>query len=149
MVRCTIPAMVRGWVFALAACSGAPKQTPPPPVVIDAGVDTVPDPERMNMVTSSVVVEACPDAKKLASAQARKEIAELVGPCTKVHGGAAHFSATLMPDGSIRLASPTGDDPAGEGMVPTCVVQNAKQLKHKLTLTAPCRFDVALNERSE
>jgi hypothetical protein len=139
-----------GWVFVLAACSGAPKQPdpPPPPPPIDAAIDAEPEPALTNLVTSSVVVEACPDAKKLASAQARKEIAELVGPCTRVPGGAAHFSATLMPSGAIQLGSPTGGNP-DEGVVPTCVVQTARQLKHKLSLASPCRFDVKLNERSD
>ncbi len=150
MAQCTIRAMAHGWILVLAACSGTPKPPPPkpPPPAIDAGVDAA-EPDRMSLVTSSVVVEACADAKKLASKQASKVIAELVGPCEKVPGGAAHFSATLMPDGSIQLGSPTGEDPEGEGLVPTCVVQSAKQLKHKLRLTSPCRFDVKLNERSE
>ena len=49
------------------------------------------------MVTSMVIVDACPDSKKLDSKLATREIDELVGPCKKVPGGAAHFSATLQP----------------------------------------------------
>jgi len=126
----------RRWLFVLAACSGSPKQAEPSP-----------EQAHLNLVTSSVVVEACPDSKKLSSKRASREIEELVGPCTRVPGGAAHFSATLMPGGRVELASPTGDP--DDGVVPTCVVQNAKQLKHKLALTNPCRFEVRLNERRE
>lgn len=139
--------MVRGWLLVVAACSGAPRQPDPKPAPSDAAVDAA-EPDRMDLVTSSVVVEACPDARKLATKQASKEIAELVGPCTRVPGGAAHFSATLLPDGSIHLGSPTGSK-SEDGVVPTCVVQHARQLKHKLALAKPCRFDVRLSERSE
>ncbi|HEY5935172.1 MAG TPA: hypothetical protein VIU61_11070 [Kofleriaceae bacterium] len=140
--------MVRGWLLVVAACSGTPKQPDLRPAPRDAAVDAEPEPDRLNLVSSSVVVEACPDARKLASKQASKEIAELVGPCTRVPGGAAHFSATLQPDGTIHLGSPTGSNPE-DGVVPTCVVQHARQLKHKLALTKPCRFDVRLSERNE
>lgn len=98
------------------------------------------------MVTSFVVIEGCPEAKRMSTQQATKEIEELVGPCTKVPGGAAHFSATLLPGGRVELASPSGD-PA-EGIVPTCMVQTQMQLRHKVKLTKPCRFDVKLEERT-
>ncbi len=92
-----------------------------------------------------VIVEACPDSKLLDTKLANREIDELVGPCKKVPGGAAHFSATLLPGGRVELASPAGDPT--EGVVPTCLVQNARQLKHKLKLTKPCKFDVKLEQR--
>jgi hypothetical protein len=81
----------------------------------------------------------------VSSVRAGKEIEELVGPCIRVPGGAAHFAATLMPGGRVELASPTGDP--GGGMVPTCAVQTARQLKHRIKLSAPCKFDVKLEER--
>jgi hypothetical protein len=34
-----------------------------------------------------------------------------------------------------------------EGVVPTCVMQNATQLKHKLKLVKACKFDVKLEQR--
>ena len=92
-----------------------------------------------------VIVEACPDSKRLDTKLANREIDELVGPCKKVPGGAAHFSATLLPGGRVELASPSGDPAAG--VVPTCVLQNATQLKHKLRLARACKFDVKLEER--
>ena len=98
-----------------------------------------------SMVTSSVVLDACPDSPRMSAKQAAREIDELVGPCTTIPGGAAHFAAILLPDGRIELASPTGD-PA-EGVVPTCVVQTAAQLRHKLKLKGACKFDVKLEER--
>lgn len=103
-------------------------------------------PPGVSMVSSSVVVEACPDSPKMNSKQAAREIEELVGPCTKVPGGAAHFSATLLPGGRVELASPSGDPAAG--VVPTCLVQTLGQLKHKVQLTSPCKFDVKLEERA-
>lgn len=107
-----------------------------------------PPPENaINMVTSVVVVEACPEAKTINTAQATREIEELVGPCKEVPGGAAHFSATLMPQGRVELASPTGDPDMG--VVPTCIMQKANQLKHKLKLKHPCKFDVKLEQRGD
>lgn len=99
----------------------------------------------ISLVTSFVVIEQCPDSRRLDPKQANREIDELVGPCKTVPGGAAHFSATLIPGGRVELASPAGD-PA-EGVVPTCLLQNQGQLKHKLRLTQRCKFDVKLEER--
>jgi len=99
------------------------------------------------MVTSFVMVEACPESKKIDTKIATKEIDELVGPCKNVPTGAAHFSATLEPDGTVELASPTGDQTMG--VVPTCLLQNKKQLKHKLKLRQSCKFDVKLEQRGE
>lgn len=99
----------------------------------------------MSMVTSMVVVDACPASQKIDRRAATHEIEALVGPCQKVPGGAAHFSATLMPGGAVELASPTGD-PA-TGVVPTCVLETKAAFRHKLKLAQPCRFDVKLEER--
>jgi hypothetical protein len=99
----------------------------------------------MSMVTSAVVVAACPDSAKIDTKLASREIEELVSPCAKVPGGTAHFSATLVPGGRVELGSPAGDPT--EGVVPTCLVQNQAQLKHRIRLRSPCRFDVKLEER--
>jgi hypothetical protein len=112
---------------------GATAQPPPPP------------PPTVSMVTSMVIIEACPDSKHFSAVRARQEIEELVGPCTKVPGGGAHFAATLRPDGSVELTSPSGDPKTG--IVPTCLLQTRAQLRHKLRLTKPCMFDVKLEER--
>jgi hypothetical protein len=101
----------------------------------------------VSLVTSMVMIDGCPGSKQLNSKRATTEIEELVGPCTKVPGGAAHFSATLLPDGRVELASPSGDP--SEGIVPTCLVQTQAQLRHKLKLAKPCKFDVKLEQRSE
>jgi hypothetical protein len=34
-----------------------------------------------------------------------------------------------------------------EGMVPTCVVQSAAQIRHRLKLTYACKFEVKLEQR--
>jgi hypothetical protein len=108
-------------------------------------VDPASTPPAISLVTSAVVMDACPDQKRISNRQATREIEELVGPCKKVPGGAAHFSATLLPGGRVELASPSGD--RDEGVVPTCVFQQANQLRHRLRLTKPCKFDVKLEER--
>jgi hypothetical protein len=110
-----------------------PKPTAPPP-----------DPA-ISLVTSMVIVDACPDSKKLDTKLATKEIEELVGPCKKVPGGAAHFAATLLPDGRVELAAPSGD--VSDGVVPTCLLQKQSQLKHKIRLKTACKFDVRLEQR--
>jgi hypothetical protein len=139
-----------GPAAVLVACltaigCGTPARPPPKPKPKPAPVA---EPERpMSMVTSAVIVDACPDWKRIDPARAGKEIEELVGPCSKVPGGAAHFSATLEPGGRVELASPSGDP--GAGTVPTCVVQTARQLKHRIRLRSPCKFDVKLEERRD
>ena len=121
-------------LVALIACGPTPREPP-----------AAPADDPISLVTSMVVVEACPDSRKLDTREATREIEELVGPCKKVPGGRAHFAATLLPGGSIELASPSGDP--NEGMVPTCVVQNAGQIRHRLKLTNACKFDVKLEQR--
>lgn len=103
-----------------------------------------PEPLPVSIVSSTVVVAACPDAKRMNARQAQREIRDLVQPCSKVPGGAAHFSATLLPNGRISLASPEGDKT--EGVVPTCVLTNP--LVHHVRLSAACKLDVALEERT-
>jgi hypothetical protein len=120
-----------------AASTGTPLPPPPPDAANEHAI---------SLVTSVVVVDACPDYRKLDSKSARREIDELVGPCKTVPGGAAHFSATLLPGGRVELAAPTGEDPS-EGVVPTCLLQQHNQLKHKLRISSPCRFDVKLEQR--
>lgn len=105
-----------------------PATEPPPPVSI---------------VNSTVVVADCPDAQRMNARQAQREIRDLVQPCSKVPGGAAHFSATLLPNGRIKLASPAGD--RTEGVVPTCVLTNP--LVHHVRLSSACKLDVELEER--
>jgi hypothetical protein len=124
---------VRWQVVALIVGCGGPRPAP-----------DVASP--VSMVTSAVVMDACPDAARINTKRASKEIEELVSPCTKVPGGAAHFSATLLPGGRVELGSPTGD-PA-EGVVPTCLVQSQAQLKHRIKLRSACRFDVKLEEHT-
>jgi hypothetical protein len=134
---------VRGiLVFAAVLGCGQPAQREPEK---PTPVEPPPPVEPISLITSMVVVEECPDSKRIDTKLANREIDELVGPCKKVPGGAAHFSATLLPGGRVELASPSGD-PA-EGVVPTCLVQQLAQLKHKLKLTKPCKFDVKLEQR--
>jgi hypothetical protein len=133
---------VRGILFAVVLVGCGAKNAPTDPKPSD------PPPEpAVSMVTSFVMVEACPESKRIDTRQATREIDELVGPCKKVPTGTAHFSATLLPGGRVELASPSGDPT--EGVVPTCLLQNARQLKHKLHLTRACKFDVKLEQRGQ
>jgi hypothetical protein len=131
--------------LAVLACFAMGSCTPKPPPAKPPVTPEEPPGRQRSMVTSFVVVNECPDSPKMSSKQAAKEIDELVGPCTSVPGGGAHFSAILLPDGRVELASPAGDPSAG--VVPTCVVQTATQLRHKVKLKSPCKFDVKLEER--
>lgn len=98
----------------------------------------------VGLVSSEVVVKSCPDARRINASTAQATIRRLVGPCSGVPGGAAHFSAILMPGSRIELASPEGDH--AEGVVPTCALKN--QLRHGLALAKPCMLDVRLEERT-
>jgi hypothetical protein len=119
---------------AAVGCGGKGAEAP-------EDADDAPD---LTFVNSTVVVGSCPDASKGMNAKAASAaIRKLVAPCSKVPGGGAHFSATLMPGGRITLASPEGD--AADGVVPTCVLSN--QLEHRVMLKNPCKLDVRLEER--
>ena len=130
-------------VGVLAGCWGGSQPAPVEPTKLPPA-EEAPDPE-ISLVTSMVVFDACPDSKRIDTRQATREIEELVGPCKKVPGGAAHFAAILMPGGEVDLAAPSGD--MTEGVVPTCLLQQKKQLRHKLKLTKACKFDVKLEQR--
>ena len=127
--------VISGLMFVADGCGGS---KPPPPA--DVPADSGPD---IGIVNSTVVIDSCPDAKTINQKNARAAIGNLVSPCSQVPGGAAHFSATLMPGGRIVLASPSGD--TADGVVPTCVL--SKQLTHRVLLKKPCKFDVQLEER--
>ncbi len=121
--------------LSMLAPLGCSKPEPVAPVE-DQGPD-------IGIVDATVVIDSCPDAKSMNAKAANAAIRRLVEPCSKIPGGGAHFSTTLMPGGRIMLASPSGD-PA-EGVVPTCVLSN--QLTHRVLLKKPCKFDVRLEER--
>lgn len=126
-------------ILGIAACGPQAPATGPEPA---HAKEPVPAP--IGLMNASVVLGTCPDGPRMDSRSANVAIQKLVEPCSKVPGGAAHFSATLLPGGRIELASPSGD--TAEGMVPTCVLQN--QLRHRVLLRKPCEFDVTLEERA-
>jgi hypothetical protein len=128
--------------LAAAACATrhAPVAAPPESAPAPPAADPGPPPKAASLVNAVVVVGACPDAAKMDARRAEQAIRKLVGSCPEVPGGRAHFSATLLPNGKIELASPEGN-PA-EGVVPTCVLQHL--LVHQVALGSPCKFDVAL-----
>ncbi len=124
--------------LGLGACSGAKVE----PATEEAVVDDVPK-SVTSLVNASSVVSACPDNKRMNARAAANAIDHLIEPCASVPGGKAHFSATLLPGGKIKLAAPDGN-PA-DGVVPTCVLGGG--LHHKVKLMSPCTFDVQLEER--
>lgn len=126
--------------LVVLACAGKPA---PPPEQADSAGSAEP-PAMATGVNATVIVGKCPDVARINVRTAQDAIQKLVGPCAKVPGGSAHFSATLLPGGKIDLASPEGD-PA-EGVVPTCVLQN--RLVHRVPLKNACALDVQLDERT-
>lgn len=128
-------------ILVIAACGPQAPAAGPEPA---KDQEPVPVSAPIGLMNASVVLGSCPDGPRMDSRSANVAIQKLVEPCSKVPGGAAHFSATLLPGGRIELASPSGDTDAG--MVPTCVLQN--QLRHRVLLRRPCEFDVTLEERA-
>ncbi|AKT43924.1 hypothetical protein [Chondromyces crocatus] len=122
-------------LLMLASCKKAKPAEPPKP----------PEPTAppLALVSASVVATSCPQVTQYNARAAENAIRKLVEPCTQIPGGAAHFTATMLPGGQIQLASKEGD-PVG-GTVPTCVVKN--QLTHKIFLRKACVFQVELEER--
>ncbi|MBI5532338.1 MAG: hypothetical protein HY898_06470 [Deltaproteobacteria bacterium] len=129
-------------VFLLGACKSPPAASPDPQATASPTASGAPE-SPVSMVETAVVLGQCPDSATMNTKAARDAIRKLVDPCAGVPGGSAHFAATLMPDGRIELAAPSGD-PA-EGVVPTCVLKN--KLAHKVMLHHGCKFDVKLEER--
>ena len=118
--------MVLRGCWRLAGARRQPAPTPRPPSRYRRRAE----PE-ISLVTSVVVVEACPDSKKHRYQAGEPRDRELVGPCKKVPGGAAHFAATLHA-GWTRSSSHHRRVITTEGIVPTCLLQKRRQLKHKL-----------------
>ena len=107
-----------------------------------SGTDARPSGHPINVVSSTVVLESCPDAHRMNSKLADDALQKLVDSCGSLLGGAAHFMAILVPGGRIELTAPNGD-PAS-GVVPTCVLEH--QLLHRVSLQSPCKFDVRLDQ---
>jgi len=72
---------------------------------------------------------------------AQKTMRQLVEACNEVPGGTAQFTATLLVDGRIELATNDG----GTGTVPICVLRH--ELKHKVVVKKPCIMQVKMSER--
>jgi hypothetical protein len=141
--RCSVFAFGVIWAGCRAQQPPSAPEAPPPATAPASPAGAAPA-QDVSFVSSSVVVNACPDARKMSGRAAREAIRRLVDPCAKVPGGSAHFSATFRPDGTISLAGPRGAP--DDGVVPTCVVRY--QLRHRVVLRRPCRFDVQLVERT-
>lgn len=120
----------------LCACSSQPPPGPAQP--------EEPAAPPLSLMNATVIAKTCPDVTRTNARAAESAIKKLVEPCTKIPGGDAHFTATMLPGGRIVLGSPDGDPT--EGTVPTCVVKN--QLTHKIQLRKPCEYRVYLEERS-
>lgn len=128
---------------ALAALSALPGCGAPPPPQ-EPAEPSEPPPPPIALMNATVVVESCPNVTKYNARMAENAIRKMIEPCTKVPGGAARFTATMVPGGNIKLASPSGD--VSEGVVPTCVVTN--ELTHKVLLRKPCVFRIELEDRT-
>ncbi|HSN97189.1 MAG TPA: hypothetical protein VLS89_02790 [Candidatus Nanopelagicales bacterium] len=123
-------------LLGLASCSS----TPPP---AEPAKPAEPEPAPIALVNATVLATTCPQVTQYNARMAENAIRKLVEPCTKIPGGGARFTATMLPGGKIELGSPEGDPT--EGVVPMCVVKN--QLTHKIFLKKACVFRVELEER--
>ena len=135
-------------VAVVAGCwtgSSAPVEKPPEGSGSAVVEEPPPAEPQISLVTSFVVVEACPEAKKLDTRLATREIEELVGRASQSRAARRTSRRRSCPVDASSSQSPSGD-PA-EGIIPTCLVQSAGQLKHKLRLTKSCKFDVKLEQR--
>lgn len=129
---------------ALAMChANQPASTPTSAPSASSAPAVGPSGPEVILMDASVVVNACPDAKTMNTKVARDAIRKLVDSCSSVPGGSSRFMATLKSDGTIELASPSGDP--SEGLVPTCVLRH--RLTHQVMLKNACKFDVQLVER--
>ncbi len=82
-----------------------------------------------------------PDGNGVTRNLPKKTMRQLVEGCNEVPGGTAQFTATLLVDGRIELATVDG----GLGTVPICVLHH--ELKHKFIVKKPCTMQVQMSER--
>ncbi len=144
--RCALAGSAGGLALSFGLAVGACAGNNPAPAAEAASSPESSEAEQTlaTGINATVIVSKCPDAGRVNIRTAQDAIQKLVGPCAKVPGGSAHFSAKLLPGGRIELASPEGDPT--EGVVPTCVLKN--RLVHRVLLKSACTLDVTLDERT-
>ena len=128
-------------LFSLAAISCARGQEPTPSVApVASQADDNPNPP-IGLVDATIIFNDCGVVSNMNAKLAQKTMRQLVEACNEVPGGIARFTATLLVDGRIELA--TGD--GGLGTVPICVLRH--ELKHKVVVKKPCTMQVQMSER--
>ena len=95
----------------------------------------------IGLVDATIMFTDCGVVSNMNATLAQKTMRQLVEACNEVPGGIAQFTATLLVDGRIELA--TGD--GGLGTVPICVLHH--ELKHKVIVKKPCTMQVQMSER--
>ncbi len=93
------------------------------------------------MVEATILFSDCGAVSNLNAQLAEGTMRRLVESCDSVPGGHAKFTASLMPNGSIEIATPEGP----EGTVPVCVLRHG--LKHQVTVRKACKLEVQLEQR--
>ncbi|MDP9034204.1 MAG: hypothetical protein M3O50_05315, partial [Myxococcota bacterium] len=131
-------------LLAVTACARKPvalaahparEQAPAPAVSATA-------PRSMQVVNATILANHCQDLGRANARLAEAAMYRLVEGCRSVPGGSARFEATLNPVGTIAIAAVSGDPE----VVPICILKHS--LTHHVTLSAPCRLDVQIEEQT-
>jgi hypothetical protein len=95
----------------------------------------------IGLVDTTMMFTDCGVVSNMNAKHAQSTMRHLVEACNEVPGGTAQFTATLLPNGRIELASIDG----GLGTVPICVLHH--ELKHNVAVKKPCIMQVQMSER--
>lgn len=97
--------------------------------------------QSIGSIDATIMFTDCGVVSNMNAQVAQKTMRQLVEACNEVPGGTAQFTATLLVDGRIELATADG----GTGTVPICVLRH--ELKHKVVVKKPCIMQVKMSER--
>jgi hypothetical protein len=130
-------------LFATGSCTRAhepePGAAPAPAPAPSAEPDDLPP---VGFGDATIIFTDCGKVSNMNAKLAQKTMRRLVEACNEVPGGTAQFTATLLPDGHIELA--TSAD-GGLGTVPVCVLHH--ELKHNVVVSKPCTMQVQMTEK--
>jgi len=131
-------------VIAAASCARGREPTPSAaPVAATPAASGAEDNSNppIGSVDATIMFTDCGVVSNMNAQVAQKTMRQLVEACNEVPGGTAQFTATLLVDGRIELATNDG----GTGTVPICVLRH--ELKHKVVVKKPCIMQVKMSER--
>jgi hypothetical protein len=126
-------------MVGLASCTRA--HEPEPSTAPAASADVAEESPELGFVDATIMFTNCSKVANLNAKSAQRTMRRLVEACEEVPGGAAEFTATLLPDGRIEFAAVDG----GLSTVPMCVLRH--ELKHKVKVSKPCTMHVRMTEK--